>query len=161
MYLPAPPGAFFIKGRKINMGKLREFFDEAGCHIESAKLALLAIDALDSKREVMSEASFVRRIEAMIRNKEIQFTAKFPLDEPDEPIDVRYARIPGFGEKGRAIYLVIKKGWIDEKTSSENREQGLEEMYDWLKALLGATDYLRSQGEVIITGPEIEATFAK
>ena len=57
----------------------------------------------------MSEASFVMRIEVMLRNKEIQFTANFPLGEPDEPIGVRYTRISGFGEQEAAIFLVIKK----------------------------------------------------
>jgi len=101
------------------MSKLRELFEVAGSEFGSAKLALLAMNALDSKKDVMSEATFVRRIEVMLRNREIQFVANFPLDEPDKPIDVRYAYIPGFGEQGRAIFLVISKDWVGENSSLE------------------------------------------
>lgn len=141
------------------MGKPTEVFRRLGQEVGSAKLALLALEALAAKRGIMSEGSYVPRIDTMLERKEIQFVSRLPKDEPSKPIDVRYGRIPRLGDKKTAIFLVIKGEWVDEKTSPRNREQGLEEMYAWLKALLEVTDYLRSQGEEIITGPEIKKAF--
>lgn len=143
-----------FKYNMLFLERYKQFKKDVQLGIGSVKLAWLLLEALEQKRNLMSEGSYVRRIDVMLKRQEIQFTSNFPLDESEEPIAFQYANLSDISNKG-AVFLVIKEDWVNQAFREDQRDENLNVLYDWLKATLEVVDWLREEGEIILTASEI------
>lgn len=139
---------------------LRQLIPGSRSEVDSAIGGLMITQVLKEKRLVKAEELVAERIAAVLYLQEIQFVHRFPIDPPEEPIDIRPVKLQGSNDQGVAVFLVLEPKWLEEAWLSDDPAKR-ELLYEKLKLALKTIDALKRQGEAVLDKPRTKKILQK